>query len=160
MNPMKPGSLRFHLNAGSCFDSVIAERLNSYIPKHKSYLKESDLKYVPKKTDAELDAENEREKAKSGIDHMFDQVVREKNRVEKDEQKVKTKVDSHWKKTKVNLASKEQAIKAAQIFQTSAQEEAVKELMENADKSEKMQKIAEAAIRAIKEVHEKSTDLM
>ena len=52
----KPGNLHFHCNLGSCLDSVIQERINSYVPKHKSYLKESDLKFVAKKTKEELDA--------------------------------------------------------------------------------------------------------
>ena len=46
----KPGSLHFHMNMGSCFDSKITEEMNSFVPKHKSYLKESDLGYVAKNT--------------------------------------------------------------------------------------------------------------
>ena len=42
----KPGSLHFHMNLGSCYDSMITEEMNSFVPKHKSYLKESDLRYV------------------------------------------------------------------------------------------------------------------
>ena len=72
VHPKKPGNLHFHVNLGSCFDSLIAEQVNSYVPKHKSFLKESDIKYVPKKTKKELDEENEKEKAKSAIDHMFE----------------------------------------------------------------------------------------
>ena len=45
----KPGSLHFHSNLGSCFDSIIAEKVNSYVPKHKSWLKPSDLAFVAKK---------------------------------------------------------------------------------------------------------------
>ena len=129
VHPRKPGNLRFHMNVGSCFDSVINERLNSYVPKHKSFLRESDLKFVPKKTDEELDAENEREKAKSGIDHMYDQVVREKRRVERDDQRISSKVDCRRANKSKEAGLSEQAIKAAQIFQTSVQEEAVRELM-------------------------------
>ena len=73
----KPGSLHFHMNLGSCYDSHIAEQMNSYVPKHKSWLKESDLQYVAKPTKAEEDAANEKEKRKDGSDIMFAQVTRE-----------------------------------------------------------------------------------
>ena len=53
INPRKPGSLHFHLNTGGCFDSVIQEELSSFVPKHKSYLKESDFKYMTKPTKEE-----------------------------------------------------------------------------------------------------------
>lgn len=45
----KPGSLHFHCNLGSCFDSLIEEQVNSFVPKHKSWLKPSDLAFVAKK---------------------------------------------------------------------------------------------------------------
>ena len=52
------GSLHFHCNLGSCYDSLIQEQMNMYVPRHKSYLKEGDLKYVPAKTKEELDVIN------------------------------------------------------------------------------------------------------
>lgn len=66
-------------------------------------------------------------------------MVREKQRVERDDQRVKVKVDCRRKKKQPDANYTEQSIKAASIFQTSVQEEAVKELMENAETSERMQ---------------------
>ena len=68
----QPGSLHFHCNLGSSFDDVIEKRMNSFVPKHKSWLKEQDLVYVPKKTKEEEDAINYKQKNKSGIDIMFE----------------------------------------------------------------------------------------
>ena len=51
--------------------------MNSFVPKHKSYLKEKDINYVPKKTKEEVDAAALKEKRKSAIDIMFDQVSKE-----------------------------------------------------------------------------------
>ena len=34
------GNLHFHMNLGSCYDSMIQEQMHSFVPKHKSYLKE------------------------------------------------------------------------------------------------------------------------
>lgn len=51
-NPVldKKGALHFHCNLGSCMDDMIRDEINSFVPKHKSYLKESDLAFVGKKT--------------------------------------------------------------------------------------------------------------
>jgi len=68
----QPGSLHFHMNIGSCYDSHIAEQMNSFVPKHKSYLKESDLAYVAKPTKEEENAANEKEKDKDGFILMFE----------------------------------------------------------------------------------------
>ena len=46
--------------------------MTSFVPKHKSYLKESDLAYVSKPTKAEEDAANAKEKQKDGFDIMFE----------------------------------------------------------------------------------------
>ena len=62
INPRKPGSLHFHLNTGGCFDSVIQEQVHSFVPKHKSYLKESDLKYMTKPTKEEKEELNNKAK--------------------------------------------------------------------------------------------------
>ena len=51
--------------------------MHSFVPKHKSYLKDTDLKYAAKKTKAEQDAINEKEKNKDGFDLMFEQVTKE-----------------------------------------------------------------------------------
>ena len=69
--------MHFHMNLGGSYDAMIQERIHSYVPKHKSYLKETDVKYVAKKTKAEENAINEKEKKKDGFDLMFEQVTRE-----------------------------------------------------------------------------------
>ena len=61
----KPGSLHFHMDLGSCYDSLIEEQMNSFVPKHKSYLKPKDLIYVKKPTKAQEDAATEKEKEKT-----------------------------------------------------------------------------------------------
>lgn len=71
------GALHFHMNLGSCYDSLIEEKMHSFVPKHKSYLKNSDLQYAAKKTKAEQDVINEKEKNKDGFDLMFEQVSKE-----------------------------------------------------------------------------------
>ena len=71
VGPNKPGSLHFHMNIGSCYDSYIQEQMTSFVPKHKSWLKESDLAYQAKPTKAEEDAANAKEKQKDGFDIMF-----------------------------------------------------------------------------------------
>ena len=68
----KAGNLHFHMNLGSSYDDVIQERMNKFIPKHKSWLKDKDLKYVKQRTKEQEDAKNEKEKKKTGFDHMFD----------------------------------------------------------------------------------------
>ena len=73
----KKGSLHFHCNLGSCYDSMIQENVNSYVPKHKSWLKPADLAFVAKLTKEEIDAEATHQKNKSGFDIMFEQVSKE-----------------------------------------------------------------------------------
>ena len=46
--------------------------MSSFVPKHKSYLKESDLAYITKPTKEEEDKQNEKEKQKDGFDIMFE----------------------------------------------------------------------------------------
>lgn len=58
----KPGSLHFHMKVGSCFDGYIQQQMNSFVPKHKSFIKPRDLAYIEKPTKAEEDAAIEREK--------------------------------------------------------------------------------------------------
>ena len=54
------------------------------MPKHKSWLKESDLAFVPKKTKEELDAAALKEKRKSGFDIMYQQVMHEQKLIERE----------------------------------------------------------------------------
>ena len=63
------------------------------MPKHKSYLKASDLAYVAKPTKAEEDAKNEKEKQKDGFDIMFEQVTKEQMNLEKEDRAIRSKVD-------------------------------------------------------------------
>ena len=58
--------------------------MHSYVPKHKSWLKESDLAFVPKKTKEELDAAALKEKRKSGFDIMYQQVMHEQKLIERE----------------------------------------------------------------------------
>ena len=46
--------------------------MNSYVPRHKSYLKPKDLVYVKKPTKAEEDAAIEKEKEKTETDLIYD----------------------------------------------------------------------------------------
>ena len=73
----KPGSLHFHMDLGSCYDSFIEEQMNSFVPKHKSFLKPRDLVYVKKPTKAQEDAAIEKEKEKTEADLVYDQVTRD-----------------------------------------------------------------------------------
>ena len=91
--PNKPGSLHFHCNLGSSYDGMITEMMNSFVPKHKSWLKEKDLVYVPKKTKEEENAINEKQKNKSGIDIMFEQVSKDQKELEKHDRGIHTKVE-------------------------------------------------------------------
>jgi hypothetical protein len=39
----------FHGRFGTCFDEIIEEELNCFVPKHKSYLKQKDINSRKKK---------------------------------------------------------------------------------------------------------------
>ena len=98
VNSKKPGSLHFHMNLGSCFDSHIAEQMTSFVPKHKSYLKEADLAYISKPTKEQEDAANVKEKAKDGADIMFEQVTKDQKNLENKDRAIKVKVDCRRRK--------------------------------------------------------------
>ena len=128
------------------------------MPKHKSYLKESDLIFVPKKTQEELDAKTAKQKAKTGFDIMFEQVTKEQNQIEKEERNIQHKIENGRKKKKKASPIRDQVIKAASLFQNADEEQAVLELMEEAKKSEKMRSIADRASKIalddIRRMHE------
>ena len=145
IGPKKPGNLHFHCDLGSCYDSLIQEQMNSYVPKHKSWLKEKDLRYVIKLTKEEEDAAIMKEKRKSGFDIMFEQVQNQQRQVEREEKQLTHKVDCRRKNNPADSPIKEHVIKAAQLFQTAEEENAVNKLMKEAEKSEIMRKIAEKA---------------
>lgn len=39
----KKGNEHFTMNIGNCYDEYITKQLNYFVPKHKSYLKQSDI---------------------------------------------------------------------------------------------------------------------
>lgn len=116
--------------------------MHSFVPKHKSYLKNSDLQYAAKKTKAEQDVINEKEKNKDGFDLMFEQVSKEQRQLEKQDRAIKVKIDCRRKKKVDDQVNKEQIIKAAALFQSLEEDAAVKQLIEDAQKSEKMRQLA------------------
>lgn len=131
--------------------------MNSFVPKHKSYLKEKDLRYVPKKTKEEIDAALFKEKRKSAIDLMFDQVCKEQREVERDEKMIHSKIENGRKRTKNTIPlSNSTVIKAAQIFQTPEDEAAVQLLIHHAQENERIKQLENkakvAVTRALKEV--------
>ena len=73
----KPGNLHFHMNLGGCFDGVIQDQMNSFVPKHKSFIKPRDFSYVPKPTKEQEDAEHHLEAQKTQADLLFDQVTKD-----------------------------------------------------------------------------------
>ena len=50
----RQGALRFSCKLGSCYDSLIEEEMNCIVPKHKSFLKQSDLVSLQKPTKEQL----------------------------------------------------------------------------------------------------------
>ena len=51
--------------------------MNSYVPKHKAFLRPRDLAYIPKPTRAEEDAVIEKNKQMSEVDILFNQVSKD-----------------------------------------------------------------------------------
>jgi len=103
------------------------------------------LKFIPKKTTEELDAETAKQKNKSGFDIMFEQVSKEQRQIEREERAIVAKIDNGRKKKKKYSPVRDQVIKAASLFQTNEEEQAVLDLMHEAKKSENMRAIASRA---------------
>ena len=118
INPRKAGSLHFHLNTGGCFDSVIQEHVHSFVPKHKSYLKDKDLKYVTKPTKEEKQELHNKQNQKTNMDILYEKIAKEQTDLEKEDRNIEAKVDCRWKNDSESPGKKTQVIKSAQIFQT------------------------------------------
>ena len=122
--------------------------MNSFVPKHKSYLKASDLQHVAKPTKAEEDAAHEKFKRKDGFDIMFDNVTKDQRALEKADRAIKVKVDCRRRKpVDEGAAHRETAIKAASLFQTATEDAAVRSLIEDAERTGRMREIAQRAQR-------------
>ena len=67
---------------------MIQEQINSYVPKHKSWLKAADLEFVAKKSKEEVDSEAAKMKGKSGFDIMFEAVSKEQRQLEREERNI------------------------------------------------------------------------
>lgn len=94
---------------------------------------------------------------------MFEQVTKEQREVEKEDKAIKPKVDCRRNANANASPIRERVIKAAQLFQTAAEENAVNKLIKAAEKSEEMRVIAEKAsqetLEGIKKYYESITNL-
>ena len=88
---------------------------------------------------------------------MFEQVTREQRRIDREERGIISKIDNGKKKKKTGKSpTRDQVIKAAQLFATADEERKVEELIVDAKKSEKMKEIAKRASIAAAEEIERS----
>ena len=62
--------------------------MNCIVPKHKSFLKQSDLYTAQKPSAEEVKAREKKEKEKTAVDIMFKMVVREHNAMEQEDRRV------------------------------------------------------------------------
>ena len=110
------------------------------MPRHKSYLKESDLVFVAKKTEEELMKENEKKKVKTGFEIMYEQVSREHRAIIKSEKIRKSTLDNGRRKKSIEepATMESSVIKAASLMQTAEEEQAVITLMNEARKAKEI----------------------
>ena len=166
----KPGAYRFLCNLGSCYDKHIDEELLYHVPKHKSYIKQSDLRVIPQMTPEEEAQQYRLQKEKGAIDIMYDQCMREMRYLEKNvgrwareetakksglpprlnhpsvaEARGLKQADADEVPACITGGNKQKGIKTSTVFRTQAQEDAIRQLMREANEAEKLREIAKNA---------------